>query len=89
LDNCKKYPKVLEKNQGSISCIVVKDYNDASFQIDADDSKSQSGFMFCLNRGAVSWKNSKYDIVADSTTEVEYIAASEAAKEVVWIRFCL
>ena len=25
-------------------------------------------------------------MVADSTTEVEYIAASEAAKEVVWIR---
>jgi hypothetical protein len=24
--------------------------------------------------------------VADSTTEAEYIAASEAAKEVVWIR---
>jgi hypothetical protein len=39
--------------------LVVKDYNNASFQIDADDSKSQSGFMFCLNRGAVSWKNSK------------------------------
>jgi hypothetical protein len=29
--------------------LVVKGYNDASFQTDADDSKSQSGFVFCLN----------------------------------------
>jgi hypothetical protein len=33
---------------------VVTGYSDASFQTDADDSKSQSGFVFCLNRGAVS-----------------------------------
>jgi hypothetical protein len=32
----------------------VKGYSDASFQTDADDFKSQSGFVFCLNRGAVS-----------------------------------
>jgi hypothetical protein len=34
----------------------------------------------------VSWKSSKQDTVADSTTEAEYIATSEAAKEVIWIR---
>jgi hypothetical protein len=50
-----------------------------------DDSKSQYGFVFCLNGGAVSWKSSKQDTVADSTIEAEYIAASEAAKEAVWI----
>ena len=42
--------------------------------------------MFTLNGGAVSWKSSKHKTTADSTTQVEYIAASEAAKEAVWIR---
>nr|AAX94813.1 retrotransposon protein, putative, Ty1-copia sub-class [Oryza sativa Japonica Group]ABA93176.1 retrotransposon protein, putative, Ty1-copia subclass [Oryza sativa Japonica Group] len=63
--------------------LVVNGYTDASFQIDKDDFRSQSGFVFYLNGGAVSWKSSKQDTVADSTTEAEYIAASEAAKEVV------
>jgi hypothetical protein len=64
----------------------VKGYIDASFQTDADDSKSQSSFVFCLNGGTVSWKSSKQDIVPDSMTEAEYIIASKAAKEDVWIR---
>jgi hypothetical protein len=34
--------------------LAVKGYNNASFQTDIDDSKSQSGFVFCLNGGAVS-----------------------------------
>jgi hypothetical protein len=42
--------------------------------------------VFCLNSGAVSWKSFKQDTIADLTTETEYIATSEAAKEVVWIR---
>ncbi|KAL0455315.1 UNVERIFIED_CONTAM: Retrovirus-related Pol polyprotein from transposon TNT 1-94 [Sesamum latifolium] len=61
-------------------------YCDASFQLDNDDAKSQSGFIFKINDGVVSWKSSKKDTTDDSTTEVEYIAASEAAKEVVWMK---
>ncbi|KAK9020229.1 hypothetical protein V6N11_054719 [Hibiscus sabdariffa] len=66
--------------------LSIKGYTDASFQTDKDDSRSQSRFVFRLNGGAVSWKSSKQDTVADSTTEAEYIAASEAAKEAVWIK---
>ena len=33
----------------------------------------------------MSWKSSKQEMVADSMTEAEYIAAFEAAKEAVWI----
>ena len=66
--------------------LVVKGYTDASFQFDLDDFRSQSGYVFCLNGGVVSWKSSKQDTVADSTTEAEYIAALDAAKEAVWIK---
>ncbi|KAL9230892.1 hypothetical protein vseg_006185 [Gypsophila vaccaria] len=66
--------------------LCAKGYTDASFQTDRDDSKSQSGFVFTLNGAAISWKSSKQSVIADSTTESEYIAASEAAKEAIWMR---
>ena len=66
--------------------LSVKGYTDASYLNDSDDSKSQSGYVFVLNGGAVSWKSSKQDTVTSSSTEAEYIAASEAVKEAVWIR---
>ena len=69
--------------------LVVRGYADASFQTDRDDCRSQSGFVYVMNGGAVSWMSSKLDTVADSTTEAEYIAACEAAKEGVWIRHFL
>ncbi|KAL0295897.1 UNVERIFIED_CONTAM: Retrovirus-related Pol polyprotein from transposon TNT 1-94 [Sesamum angustifolium] len=66
--------------------LILEGFSDASFQSDDDDAKSQSGFVFKLNGGVVAWKSSKQDTTADSTTEAEYIAASEAAKEAVWIK---
>ncbi|PKI65240.1 hypothetical protein CRG98_014389 [Punica granatum] len=55
-------------------------------KIDKDDCRSQSEYVFCLNGGTVSWKSSKQETVVDSTTEAEYIAASNAAKEAIWIK---
>ena len=66
--------------------LVVKVYIDASFDTDPDDSKSQTGYVFILNGGAVSWCSSKQSVVADSTCKEEYIAASEVAKEGVWMK---
>ncbi|KAK8698024.1 hypothetical protein V6N13_114156 [Hibiscus sabdariffa] len=71
---------------GSEEELCIKGYTDASFQTDKDDSRSQSGSVFCLNGGTVSWKSSKQDTVADSTIEAEYVSASEATKEIVWIK---
>ncbi|XP_073351822.1 uncharacterized protein [Aegilops tauschii subsp. strangulata] len=66
---------------------IFKRKTDADgFMTDPDDFKSQSGYVFILNGGAVDWKSSKQKTVADSTTEAEYVAASEASKEAVWIK---
>ena len=51
-----------------------------------DDRKSISRFVFIYNGGVVSWKCSKQSITADSITEAEYIAVSDAAKEAIWIQ---
>jgi hypothetical protein len=64
----------------------ITGYVDASFDIDLDDSKSQTGYVFMLNGGAVSWESCKQDLVAQSTMESEYMAAYEAANEGVRLR---
>ncbi|KAL0405228.1 UNVERIFIED_CONTAM: Retrovirus-related Pol polyprotein from transposon TNT 1-94 [Sesamum latifolium] len=66
--------------------LCVKGHTYANFQTDKVDYRSQSGYVFILNGGAISWKSSKQNIVAVSTTEAEYIAAAKAAKEAVWIK---
>jgi len=42
--------------------------------------------VFALGGGAVSWRSIKQKCIADSTTEAEYVAACEAAKEAVWLK---
>ena len=64
----------------------VTGFCDASFQTDKDDTKSQMGYVFVINGGAVDWKSKKQSTIAMSATEAEYIAASEAAMKAVWIR---
>ena len=71
---------------GSDKELVVNGYVDASSDTDPDDSKSQTGYVFLLNSGPVSWCSSKKSAVAGSTCEAEYIAASEAANEGVWMK---
>ena len=58
-------------------------YTDFSFQLDSDDSRSVSSYVFTLNREAICWKSFKQHIVADSIWEAEYIATSDATKEVL------
>jgi hypothetical protein len=64
----------------------IKGYVDASFDTDPDDSKSQTGYVFMLNEGMVSWESCKQDLVAQSTMESEYMAASAAASQGVQLR---
>ncbi|XP_037497048.1 secreted RxLR effector protein 161-like [Jatropha curcas] len=66
--------------------LVPIGYTDSDFQTDKDSRKSTSGNAFVLGGGAISWRSIKQTCVADSTMEVEYVAASEAAKEAVWLR---
>lgn len=66
--------------------LSVKRYQDVSFQTDKDTFRSQSGFVFMLNGGAVTQSCSKKKTMAYSNIESEYNAANKAAKEVVWLK---
>ena len=68
------------------SSLKVEGYMDSSFQSDVDDSKSNSGYVYTLNGGAMCWKSSKQDTTTDSTIEAEYITATKAATERVWMK---
>ncbi|KAM1818334.1 hypothetical protein ACFX11_000139 [Malus domestica] len=70
---------------GGASELQVEGYTDADFQSDVDDRSSNSGYVFTLNGGAVSWKSKKQSLIADSTTEAEYVATAEAGKEAFWM----
>ncbi|GJR41220.1 retrotransposon protein, putative, ty1-copia subclass [Tanacetum coccineum] len=69
------------KRELRVSC-----YTDVGYLMDADDMKSQTGYVFILNGGVVNWKSTKKSIFATSSTDAEYIAAFDASKEAVWIR---
>jgi hypothetical protein len=71
---------------GSEEELIPKCYVDASFDTDPDDSNSQSGYVFVMNGGAVSWRISKQSVVAGSSTEAEYVVALEAVREAVWMK---
>ncbi|GJT93502.1 retrotransposon protein, putative, ty1-copia subclass [Tanacetum coccineum] len=66
--------------------LKVSCYVDASFQTDKDNTKSQTGYVFILNGGAVDWKSAKQSTAAMSSTKAEYIDAAKASMEVVWMR---
>jgi hypothetical protein len=44
-----------------------------------------SGYAFLMDGGVVLWNAKKQEIIALSTTEAEYVAATHAAKEGLWL----
>nr|GEX49190.1 hypothetical protein [Tanacetum cinerariifolium] len=77
----------LNKTQGASTLKEVKRMQNVPYALavgsimyatNRDDTKSQTGYVVILNGGAVDWKSSKQ--------KAEYIAASEAAMEAIWIR---
>jgi hypothetical protein len=59
---------------------------DADWAGDTDTRRSHTGFVLAFNGGPISWKSRRQDSVALSTSETEYMVASEGGKEVVYMR---
>jgi hypothetical protein len=65
--------------------LILEGYSDADWGA-GEDRKSISGYVFTLAGGAISWSSKKQATIALSTTEAEYIALTQAAKESIWIQ---
>ena len=61
---------------------------------DADGASQEhrhaiSGYVVIIDGGAVSWCLKKQELVTLSMMEAEYVSATHATKELVWIRHLL
>ncbi|RVW99369.1 Retrovirus-related Pol polyprotein from transposon TNT 1-94 [Vitis vinifera] len=65
--------------------LKLQGYVDVDFVGDIDSRKSTTGFVFTLGGTSISWASNLQKIVTLSTTEAEYVATTEAEKEMIWL----
>ena len=80
LNSTKNYKLTLERNQNGLL-----GYADANWE-SQDHRHSISAYIFQINGGSISWSCQKQNIVALSSTEVEFIALTHATKEALWLQ---
>lgn len=76
--------KELKPTYGGMEGALVG-YVDADGSM-AEDRRAILGYTFLIDGGAVSWSSKRQSIVSLSTTESEYVAATHATKEALWLR---
>ena len=65
---------------------ILKGFSDTNWAGDPDTQCSTSGYVFLLGGGAISWGSKTQTSPALSSTEVEYIGATHATQEALWLR---
>ena len=68
------------------SNISLQGYVDADMAGDRDNRRSTTGYVFTVGGTAVSWVSKIQSVVALLTTEAEYVAATKASKEMIWLQ---
>ena len=61
-------------------------YSDADHGGNPDNGKSTTGYALKMGTGVVSWSSKLQPLVALSTTEAEYVAATSSGSECLWMR---
>ena len=59
---------------------------DASFNYCVDTRRSRTGYIVLFNRCPIHWRSTMQPIITTSSTEAEYVALMDAAKEAMWFR---
>ncbi|GJV61691.1 putative ribonuclease H-like domain-containing protein [Tanacetum coccineum] len=68
------------------SLFVLESYTDSDYAGASLDKKSTTGGCQFLGSRLISWQCKKQIVVANSTTEAEYVAASSCYRQVLWIQ---
>jgi hypothetical protein len=66
--------------------LFLHGYADVDWVGSLMDRKSTFGYWFSLGFAMISWSSRKQGSIAQSTPEVQYIVASDASKEAIWLR---
>ena len=61
-------------------------YSDSDWAGSIDDIKSTSGYAFLFGSSICSWLSKKQSVVTQSTAEGEYVSASKATSQAIWLR---
>jgi hypothetical protein len=64
----------------------LQGYVDSDMAGDKDSRRSTTGYVFTIGGTTISWILKLQKVVALSTTEAEYVAATEASKEMIWLQ---
>ena len=64
-------------------------YSDANFAADPLTRRSVSAYVFVMCGAAVHWYSKRQAVVALSTTQAEFVALAETAKQAIWLRSIL
>jgi hypothetical protein len=72
----------LKKGSGQIAQIV---FSDSDFAVDVINRKSTSRIFFFLDRSLVTWQSTKQNIVAQSISKAEYVAAANRTCQAIWL----
>ena len=65
---------------------ILTGFSDSSHNTDSDDGKSTTGHLFCFGSTPITWCSQKQETVALSSCEAEFMAATEAAKQAIWLQ---
>jgi hypothetical protein len=65
---------------------ILPCYVDVDWAGDPRSRLSTTGYVFLLGGSSVHWSSGKQEVVAQSSTEAEYVAVSTACKELVVLR---
>ena len=72
--------------KGTLTGISLISFADADYASRSTDRRSVSGGLVMCTGGVVSWHSKRQKCVTLSTTQAEYVAMSDMAKDILFLR---